>query len=329
MRGAGAFARTARSAAARGRRSGKALSLERPSPPGWVLDWLGDVPARALAARAGVALQIRESGTCCFVRATVAGARALGAGELRLAVERAYHALAECLAERGLVPLRMWNYVPEIRSRAAGDLSRYEVFNMGRHRAVSEWLAAPRLDGRLPAASAIDHHGPDLEVHVLAGPEPGIAIENPRQIPAWRYSARYGPRPPCFARALRVAAPRGGEAVVLVSGTASIVGEDSRHAGDLAAQLDETFANLAALAGAFAPDGASDRAAALARYRALRVYVVRQQDAREVARRVRRALPAAGVLELFRADLCRPELLVEIEGLAAASPAGAEGAPGA
>ena len=34
-----------------------------------------------------------------------------------------------------------------------------------------------------------------------------MPVENPRQIPAFRYSKRYGPIPPCFARATRIKTP--------------------------------------------------------------------------------------------------------------------------
>jgi chorismate lyase/3-hydroxybenzoate synthase len=266
-----------------------------------VLGWLGPSPSRAVL-RTDLALEVRDGEGFCFARAVVPGALALDLDGLRGAAERAYRALDALVRERELTPLRMWNYVPAIRTREPGGVSRYEAFNQGRHAVVTDWP-------RLPAASAVGHHGADLEIHVLAGPEAGVAVENPRQVPAYRYSHRYGPRPPCFARALRVTS-RGASGPALVSGTASIVGEDSRHEGELAPQLAETFANLESLASALP----------IARWRELRVYVVRPDDAAKVARRVRRAFPGLAALEVCHADLCRPELLVEIEGLAHAAP---------
>src|SRR4029434_4356648 len=119
------------------------------------------------------------------------------------------------------------------------------------------------------------------------------------------YSERFGPRPPCFARAtLLPAAALGwpGERCALAPAPASIVGEASVHAGDLDAQLDEIGRNLAALV-------------PLDCYRALRAYVADAAALETVAAKLRRRAPAA-VLELAVADLCREELLVEIEGLA-------------
>ena len=43
----------------------------------------------------------------------------------------------------------------------------------------------------------------DRSGHQTQNSAPGVAIENPRQTPSYHYSRRYGPRPPCFARATR------------------------------------------------------------------------------------------------------------------------------
>ena len=118
-------------------------------------------------------------------------------------------------------------------------LDRYMVFNAGRHDAYSDQC------GALGTASAVGIKGSDLSIHCLALEEPGTPVENPRQTPAWQYSARYGPLPPCFSRATIV--DLAGRRTLLIGGTASVVGEDSRHAGEFDAQVEETLLNLEAL----------------------------------------------------------------------------------
>jgi chorismate lyase / 3-hydroxybenzoate synthase len=140
-----------------------------------------------------------------------------------------------------------------------------------------------------------------------------VPVENPRQIPAWRYSARYGPRPPCFSRA--TIATVNGCRRLLIGGTVSIVGENSRHELDTEGQLEETLANLAALIGA-ARDFGESATTSLARLIDLRVYIVRAEDAPMIASVLRARCPAAHHVEQTVARLCRPELLVEIEGIA-------------
>src|SRR5262249_7087974 len=145
-------------------------------------------------------------------------------------------------------------------------------------------------------------------------------------------SRRYGPLPPCFARAT-LTEREPGEHYLLVGGTASIVGEDSQHARDPRRQTLETFDNLAQLVASAAarvhaaatsptpPDssrapGLPPVADPLDALTDLRVYFVRDEHAALVRDLVLARVRRARRIELTRADLCRSELLVEIEGLA-------------
>jgi hypothetical protein len=150
-----------------------------------------------------------------------------------------------------------------------------------------------------------------LVVHALAMSEPGTPVENPLQVPAFRYSKRYGPLPPCFARATRVSLP---EPMLLIAGTAAITGELSRHIGDLNKQFELTIENLRILVRASV--SANDTADPLTRMEQVRVYVLRSDDFQMVQRLAANAFTPSAHVELVRADLCRADLLVEIEGLA-------------
>jgi chorismate lyase/3-hydroxybenzoate synthase len=180
----------------------------------------------------------------------------------------------------------------------------------------------------VPTASAVGIGAGGLAIYALGGPDAGQPVENPRQVPAYRYSARYGPLPPCFARGtiVRGLPTRDGDAgaaTLLVGGTASIVGEASLHDRDARQQALETFENLAelvaaarrqiagsALAGADAPRAAFDA------FTELRVYVVRDSDAPLLREMVTERFGRTARIEFAQADLCRRELLVEIEGVA-------------
>ena len=93
------------------------------------------------------------------------------------------------------------------------------------------------------------------------------------------------------------------------------------HEGELAAQVEETLANLASVVSAAWGARGGDSAAPLARYRHRRAYHRRDFDRAEVVARIHAAFPALEALELLPAELCRPELLVEVEGLADGPPA--------
>lgn len=206
--------------------------------------------------------------------------------------------------------LRLWNFVPHILAPLGALEHRYMVFNAGRYRAVKRRLRAVE---QVATASGVGHHSDDFLVHCLAGRVAGRAVENPRQVPAYLYSRRYGPLPPCFARATRLETSAG--STLLVGGTAAVRGEDSLYAEDLEGQLEETLLNLSALARGTADDCDQDPAPDLDGFRSVRAYYVRPEDRETVRRTLGRHLPSGTEIELCRADLCRPELLVEIEGV--------------
>ena len=103
-----------------------------------------------------------------------------------------------------------------------------------------------------------------------------------------------------------------------MSGTAAIRAEASLTGMDAAAQTRATLENIAALLRQVSGlgDGA-DRAdlSCLGALRSARVYVKHPEDIPSVAAVVERACPSARAVYLA-ADVCRPELLVEIEGFA-------------
>ena len=92
-------------------------------------------------------------------------------------------------------------------------------------------------------------------------------------------------------------------------------GEDSVHLDHLPAQLRETFVNLAALIGA-AAGKKPQQTTLLSAFVDLRAYYPDPSHAAEIETAIRAAFPSLRRLQLFHADLCRRELLVEIEGVA-------------
>jgi hypothetical protein len=233
----------------------------------------------------------------------VSEARGLTREAFQEATARAYRQIRSELTAAGAVhPVRLWNHIPGIHEPLGDGLDRYMVFNAGRYEALSDWFGGDQaFDTRVASASGVGHQGRDLVIHCLASDRAGQAMHNPRQTAPYRYSRRFGPLPPCFARATRI--HDGRKPLLLVGGTASILGEESVHLSDLARQTEETLINLAALA-------------PLAGYRHVRVYFPDPQRLDELRRLLDGAFPAADRIEWVRADLCRSELLVEIEGIA-------------
>lgn len=221
------------------------------------------------------------------------------------------------LGETGFAkPVRSWNFLPGIGASIGNGLDRYRVFNMARHRAFSAWFgAAAVVDGQIPTASCVGHHSLTLAIHILGAKSAGIAIENPRQVPAFAYSQKFGPRPPCFSRAGLVEIEN--KRLLLVAGTASVRGEESIHNGSLESQLCETMVNLRAVVSegrcASGLVQKSQNAQSLSGVLATRVYFRRSEDLEWLERNLPAELVNGAEVEFVHADICREELLVEIE----------------
>ena len=225
-------------------------------------------------------------------------------GGIAGAARQAYRALGDWIT-RSRTPhvLRMWNYLADINA-GEGDRERYREFCHGR----AEGMRGV-FDHGFPAATAIGVRGEQrvLQVYWIGARLRGTALENPRQISAWRYPREYGPSAPTFARAMR--APTTSPQLYL-SGTAAIVGHRSHHGEDLPAQLDETLTNVTTLLGAAGLPAAAHFGA----HSVLKAYVRKSADGAEVGARLRARLPAATPLLLLQGDICRRELLIEIDG---------------
>jgi chorismate lyase / 3-hydroxybenzoate synthase len=233
-------------------------------------------------------------------------------GGVHAAAYQAYVDLFEVLAQnRSPHLLRLWNYVNRINAPDPDGLERYRHFNAGRQQAFID--AHRSAFAGAPAACALGTAQGPLLVYFLAGQRAPIAIENPRQVSAYHYPASYGPRSPTFSRAALVEA--GGDRLALfISGTASIVGHATMHIGDVRRQTEETLANIAAVREVAALRAGVEFAAPEL---ICTVYVRHRSDlaaVREVfEQHVGSHSAAADEAVYVQADICRADLLVEIE----------------
>jgi chorismate lyase / 3-hydroxybenzoate synthase len=234
-----------------------------------------------------------------------------GAAGLAAATSEAYLEICAALDSEACPHLlRVWNYLPDINRESHGT-ERYRQFNAARQQALRACGRAHT--GKVPAASALGAAaGSPLVVYFLAGRSTPTFVENPRQVSAYDYPRQYGTSSPSFSRATLLHEPE--VTTLFVSGTASIVGHSSLHAGDAAAQTRETIANIEALLGQV------NRAAAGVQFSlrslACKAYVRRPDDLPVIQAELRAALgPQASILYL-RADICREDLLVEVEASA-------------
>lgn len=232
------------------------------------------------------------------------------ASPLRHVTERAHQQIFGLLAALDYPFIgRLWNYMANINGHSH-NLERCRQFNLGRQGA---FMACRRdIAGNVPAACALGTVNGPLMIAFLAGKQSPLAMENPRQVSAYDYPPHCGPRSPTFSRASLVRL--GADEVLWISGTASIVGHRTTHPGDVQEQTRETLTNIEAVM----------RAANLQVSRLLfslskllyRVYVRHSADVAAVQQVMLSRLGARFNAVFLQADVCRQNLLMEIEASA-------------
>jgi len=221
--------------------------------------------------------------------------------------------------------IRTWLYLGGIVADE-GPTQRYKELNRARTdfyrdiRFLADRLPPGHAERVYPASTGIGMRGRKLALSCLALETRRSdvhlrALENPRQIPAYAYDARYSPQSPKFSRA--VALRVGDHVTTWISGTASIVNSETRHPDGVEHQTEQTIDNIERLIAAdnFARHGLAGAGARLRDLAGIRVYLKRPADwkrCRAICERRFGPVPALYVV----ADICRPELRVEIEGVA-------------
>lgn len=221
--------------------------------------------------------------------------------------------------------VRTWIYVNRITDRRSG-LQRYQEFNRARsdfYRDIpfgTRFRAADPRSGCFPASTGIGTRGPRIQMACVAIDSRRsdvfvVPLENPQQTPAYDYQPVYSPESPKFSRG--VAVVQGRYVSLMVSGTASIVDSRTVYPGDVVRQTVQTLNNIERL---IAPEnlarlGLPGAGATLKDVAKLRVYVKHAEDYPACRNIVEHRLPKVPAIYLD-ADVCRPDLLVEIEAVA-------------
>jgi enamine deaminase RidA (YjgF/YER057c/UK114 family) len=225
--------------------------------------------------------------------------------------------------------VRTWLYLGDIVGPEE-DTQRYKELNRARtdffrYRKFGGGLVPPGYNGDVyPASTGIGTEGKGVVMSCMAMDTTRddvklVPLENPLQVPAFDYGKHYSPKSPKFARAMAVAA--GDYATIFVSGTASITDSETRFIGDVAGQTGQTLDNIAALISRdnLTRHGVSGPGATLDTMVLARVYIKQQEDYEKVKAVCEERLGELPIIYAV-ADVCRPDLLVEIEGIAIATP---------
>jgi enamine deaminase RidA (YjgF/YER057c/UK114 family) len=217
--------------------------------------------------------------------------------------------------------IRQWNYIENIAwlDDVEDSEQNYQQFNDVR----ATYYEKGDFKYGYPAATGIGMDTGGVIIDFLALSESDQVrirpIKNPGQIDAHRYSelvlegSSSRKCTPKFERAKLVSI--GSRHYIYVSGTASILGEETVHVGDVEKQTETTIENINRL---FSKENQKllglDFEVSRIRFSHLRVYVKRREDIPAVERICDSMLNCKSSLYL-ESDVCREDLLVEIEGV--------------
>lgn len=218
--------------------------------------------------------------------------------------------------------VRQWNYIGNILHKSSSDnklFQRYQAFNEVRY----EYYQRYRSVKGFPAATGIGMNYDGVLIDFIAVDDCRdmqiLSIFNPHQINPYAYeqkvlvgdliSSQEKKHPPMFDRAKLLI--YGGNSLLYVSGTASIVGQETIGRGDIREQLEVTIENIRALSSTeniSRYNGFIDRL----KYKWIRVYIKYPDDFELVKAVCRKSFGDIPAIYL-QADICRDDLLVEIE----------------
>jgi len=229
-----------------------------------------------------------------------------------------YEQILDFIASQDKVHLlRMWNYFPDINVEN-NNVERYQQFCVGRYHAFSE---NAKKSIQYPAASAVGSYSscisPMLVIVFIATKKAGIFLENPDQISAYHYPQQYSPKSPSFARAAVYQSMACSQ--LYISGTASIVGHQSRFQNNIVGQTQQTIKNLKRL---IEHTNSQDEVRSVfdlsdsqVKSPAIKVYLRNPADLMTVSPKIEELLPACDNICYLHAVICRQELDIEIEML--------------
>lgn len=220
--------------------------------------------------------------------------------------------------------VRQWNYIEKITATVDQNTStnqHYQIFNDIR----SKFYQHANFKDGYPAATGIGLDCGGISIDIIAAKFDNersvISVKSPVQLDAYTYSKEvlagnntmsdFCRTTPKFERAKILITPE--NKWLFISGTAAIIGQESTTQQTIVHQTEMTIQNILSLISTENLQKHGISASEKASINYLRVYVKYKKDMQQVKDTCHKYFPDVPVAFIF-ADICRPELLVEIEG---------------
>jgi len=206
---------------------------------------------------------------------------------------------------------RLWNYLPYINDFSQGT-ERYKLFCHGR--ASSFQNNSTELI--YPSATGVGTWGNCVNIYFISTINNiHKNIENPKQTPAYRYPSVNGLKAPSFSRGTYSEYSQDANSFY-ISGTASILGHQTAFEGDIKKQCETTIANIDSLISKVnLLSYGINQEYNLKDLDCIKVYIKNNADFEVVKSICEDAFSLSKSIVYLNTDICRKNLLVEIEGL--------------
>lgn len=220
--------------------------------------------------------------------------------------------------------IRQWNYIPgilKINKRGSNNLQNYQVFNDLRQYFYVNF----KSNREFPAATGVGMKNGPVTIDFLASKTSGNqnkGITNPLQVRAYQYDDKVlvgetisedkKKKAPLFERARYYGFEENG--MVYISGTASIVGQKTVGINNIRKQVSQTLLNIKEL---ISPENLEKNLGYELRkdlkMNFMRVYIKDSRDF-NIVKEICEAWYPNTQFSYVQSDICREDLLVEIEG---------------
>lgn len=282
--------------------------------------YITEIPARKIHNNNCTAVELKNGNQWLFSAQDVdAGETTIGADETAFekSVERSLTTLFNNLEHFGFNFhnfLHTWYYIPQITGYS-NQKERYQIFNKYRKEIFTKQSDTNHPVAFFPASTGIGCDNVCVGTSAIAfrsdAPVSAHAMENEHQVPAHEYPQQVSIEAPLFSRGMCLLSEK--SAMIFVSGTASILYAKTVCENDIAGQTHQTIKNIHGLLLQNAiKHGLASPVKIGESIQYATVYIKREADypvVKDICRKFFGEIPILFV----KADICRSNLLVEIE----------------
>tara|TARA_B100001559_G_C16396682_1_gene573800 strand:- start:114 stop:1064 length:951 start_codon:yes stop_codon:yes gene_type:complete len=217
-------------------------------------------------------------------------------------IQESYSNFHKIVNENKMQIVKIWHYIPELLKTYPDKKTNYSLLCKSREMIYKKYYQ----NQSYPAATVIGIEGKKILIYFFAVKCNFYkTIENKRQVSSYNYPQKIFQEKPMFSRAVEFSTNSLKNNKIVISGTASIIGYESMHNEDILSQLEESIKNYKTF---LEIDKNTSNIC--------RVYISKKEKENFylVNNKLENYLGIDQFILIY-GDICRSELLIEIEGI--------------